>query len=33
MKTAHRHIRVEKNLPRDLTKAGQKELLEHFLNA
>jgi len=25
--------RVEKNLPRDLTKAGQKELLEHFLNA
>ena len=25
--------RIKKNLPRDLTKAGQKELLDQFLNA
>ena len=24
---------IEKNLPRDLTKAGEKDLLEHFLSA
>jgi hypothetical protein len=25
--------RIEKNLPRDLTKAGEKELLEHFVSS
>ena len=25
--------RIKKNLPRDLTKVGQKELLDQFLNA
>ena len=29
---AVRHL-IKKNLPRDLTKVGQKELLDQFLNA